>query len=57
MTALADLLTIDVEEAQRQISKLVDMAAHGQPFVISENGIPMVKVSAVVPEDLAEALS
>jgi antitoxin (DNA-binding transcriptional repressor) of toxin-antitoxin stability system len=37
---------IDVEDAKDQLESLVELAANGQPFLISENGELMAKVSA-----------
>lgn len=37
--------------AKSQLSRLVDQAAKGEPFVIAKRGKPLVKVSAIdVPE-------
>jgi prevent-host-death family protein len=43
--------TINIHEAKTQLSKLVEEAAKGEPFVIAKAGKPMVKVMALdVPE-------
>lgn len=39
--------TVDIREAQRQLSRLVERAARGESFVIAKDGKPLVKVSAV----------
>jgi prevent-host-death family protein len=39
---------INIHEAKTNLSRLVEMAAQGQPFVIAKAGRPMVKV---VPYD------
>lgn len=39
--------TVNIHEAKTQLSRLVDRAAHGEPFVIAKAGKPLVKVSAV----------
>ena len=39
--------TINIHEAKTQLSKLVDEAAKGDPFVIAKAGKPMVKVIAL----------
>jgi len=39
--------TINIHEAKTQLSKLVDEAAKGEPFVIAKAGKPMVKVTAL----------
>jgi len=36
--------TINIHEAKTHLSKLVDQAAKGEPFVIAKAGKPMVKV-------------
>jgi antitoxin (DNA-binding transcriptional repressor) of toxin-antitoxin stability system len=36
-----------MHEAKTQLSKLVDKAAHGEPFIIAKAGKPLVKVTAV----------
>jgi len=39
--------TVNMHEAKTQLSRLVDRAAKGQPFVIAKSGMPMVKVTAL----------
>jgi prevent-host-death family protein len=39
--------TFNIHEAKTQLSKLVEMAANGEPFVIAKAGKPMVKVVAI----------
>lgn len=39
--------TVNIHEAKTQLSKLVDEAAHGEPFVIAKAGRPLVKVTAL----------
>lgn len=41
------MTTVNVHEAKTQLSKLVDQAAKGQPFVIARAGKPLVKVTAL----------
>lgn len=36
--------TINIHEAKTQLSRLVDEASNGEPFVIAKAGKPMVKV-------------
>ena len=36
--------TVNIHEAKTQLSKLVDQAANGEPFVIAKAGKPLVKV-------------
>lgn len=38
------MLTVNIHEAKTQLSRLVDMAAAGEPFIIAKAGKPMVKV-------------
>lgn len=39
--------TVNIHEAKTQLSRLVDRAAKGEPFVIAKAGKPLVKVSSV----------
>ena len=39
--------TVNIHEAKTQLSKLVDEAAQGEPFVIAKAGKPLVKVTAL----------
>ena len=39
--------TVNIHEAKTQLSKLVDEASNGEPFVIAKAGKPMVKVVAL----------
>ena len=39
--------TINIHEAKTHLSKLVELAAKGEPFVIAKSGKPMVKVIAL----------
>jgi prevent-host-death family protein len=39
--------TINIHEAKTQLSRLVDQAAKGKPFIIAKAGKPMVKVVAL----------
>ena len=38
--------TFNIHEAKTQLSRLVDLAAKGEPFIIAKAGKPMVKVMA-----------
>ena len=38
--------TINIHEAKTHLSRLVELAAQGEPFVIAKAGKPMVKVVA-----------
>ncbi|WP_337189184.1 type II toxin-antitoxin system prevent-host-death family antitoxin [Phenylobacterium sp.] len=39
--------TVNVHEAKTHLSRLIEQAANGEPFVIAKAGKPMVKVVAV----------
>lgn len=41
------MTTVNIHEAKTQLSKLVDQAVNGEPFVIAKAGKPLVKVSAL----------
>lgn len=38
--------TVNVHEAKTHLSRLIERAAQGEPFVIAKAGKPMVKVTA-----------
>lgn len=39
--------TVNIHEAKTHLSRLVELAAKGEPFVIAKAGKPLVKVSAL----------
>jgi prevent-host-death family protein len=39
--------TVNIHEAKTHLSRLIDRAAKGEPFVIAKAGKPIVKVTAV----------
>ena len=41
--------TVNIHEAKTQLSRLVDRAAKGEPFVIAKAGKPLVKVIPLEP--------
>jgi prevent-host-death family protein len=41
------MITVNISAAKRQLSKLVDQAAKGEPFIIAKAGRPLVKVVAL----------
>ena len=46
--------TVNIHDAKTHLSRLIDQAAKGEPFVIAKAGKPMVKVVAVdAPEPKA----
>jgi prevent-host-death family protein len=50
----AAMRTVNIHEAKTQLSRLVDQAAKGEPFVIAKAGKPLVKVVALdAPEPKA----
>ena len=40
---------VNIHEAKTNLSKLIQKAVHGEPFVIAKAGKPMVTVSAYAP--------
>ncbi|QKC86971.1 MULTISPECIES: type II toxin-antitoxin system prevent-host-death family antitoxin [Mesorhizobium] len=44
--------TVNIHEAKTHLSRLVDKAAKGEPFIIAKSGRPLVKV---VPIDQPDA--
>lgn len=41
--------TVNIHEAKTHLSRLVEEAAQGQPFIIAKAGKPMVQVTRVEP--------
>ena len=41
------MLTVNIHEAKTHLSRLVQRAAEGEPFVIAKAGEPLVKVTAL----------
>ena len=41
------MVTVNIQEAKTQLSKLVDQAVQGEAFVIAKAGKPLVKVVAL----------
>jgi prevent-host-death family protein len=46
------MLTVNIHEAKTHLSRLLDRAAKGEPFIIAKAGKPLVKV---VPLDAPDA--
>ncbi len=46
------MLTVNIQDAKSQLSKLVDQAARGESFIIAKAGKPMVKVIALAEEEV-----
>ncbi len=43
--------TINIHEAKTHLSRLVEQAVEGEPFIIAKAGKPLVKVSALTTPD------
>ena len=41
------MLTVNIHQAKTHLSRLVERAAKGEPFVIAKSGKPLVKVTAL----------
>ena len=39
--------TVNIHDAKTPLSKLIDAAANGEPFIIAKAGKPMVKVAPI----------
>ncbi|NJL26653.1 MAG: type II toxin-antitoxin system prevent-host-death family antitoxin [Thermoanaerobaculia bacterium] len=50
------MVTVNIDEAKTRLSKLVDLAAGGEPFVITKAGKPLVKVTALEAPPLPHRL-
>jgi prevent-host-death family protein len=50
--------TFNIHEAKTHLSRLIDKAVKGEPFIIAKAGKPLVKVTAieVVPVDTSRRL-
>ena len=42
--------TVNIHEAKTHLSRLVERAAQGEPFVIAKAGKPLVRVTAIAQE-------
>jgi prevent-host-death family protein len=45
------MLTVNIHEAKTQLSRLVERAANGEPFMIAKAGTPLVKVVPLQPQE------
>lgn len=43
----AEMKTFNIHEAKTHLSRLVQMAANGEPFIIAKAGKPLVMVTAI----------
>ncbi len=41
------MIKVDIHAAKTQLSRLIDQAVKGEPFVITKAGKPLVKVAAL----------
>ena len=41
------MTTVNIHEAKTHLSRLIDQAVNGQPFIIAKAGKPLVKVIAL----------
>ena len=41
------MTTVNIHDAKTNLSKLIDLAVKGEPFIIAKAGKPMVRVVAV----------
>ncbi len=47
--------TFNIHDAKTRLSRLVDQAAKGEPFIIAKSGRPLVKVVALEADETAPA--
>jgi prevent-host-death family protein len=53
---MEDLMnTVNIHEAKTHLSRLVEQASKGEPFVIAKAGKPMVKVMAIDAPESGQA--
>jgi prevent-host-death family protein len=45
---------VNIHEAKTQLSRLIEQAAKGQPFIIAKAGKPLVKVTAIDAPAMSE---
>ncbi|STX55658.1 Antitoxin of toxin-antitoxin stability system [Legionella beliardensis] len=45
---------VNIHEAKTNLSKLIEEAVQGEPFIIAKAGKPLVKVTAVTTPDLKQ---
>lgn len=46
--------TVNIHEAKTHLSRLIDQAAKGKPFIIAKAGKPLVKVVSLDQREAAE---
>ncbi|MBZ9794779.1 type II toxin-antitoxin system Phd/YefM family antitoxin [Mesorhizobium sp. ES1-4] len=47
--------TVNISDAKANLSRLVDLTANGEPFIIARAGKPLVKVMPLDPSPPAQA--
>jgi prevent-host-death family protein len=47
--------TVNIHDAKTHLSRLVDRAAKGEPFIIAKAGKPLVKVMALSAPDASQS--
>jgi antitoxin (DNA-binding transcriptional repressor) of toxin-antitoxin stability system len=50
------MMMVNIHEAKTQLSKLIDQAVKGEPFVIAKAGKPLVKVEALDAPEIPRRL-
>jgi prevent-host-death family protein len=50
------MLTVNIHEAKTHLSRLIEQAAKGEPFVIAKAGKPMVKVTALSAPEVGQII-
>jgi prevent-host-death family protein len=48
------MLTVNIHEAKTNLSRLIDQAAKGEPFIIAKAGKPLVKVMPLGAPDAGQ---
>jgi prevent-host-death family protein len=49
------MITVNIHEAKTHLSRLIEQAAKGEPFIIAKAGKPLVKVTALdAPEPIVK---
>jgi len=43
------MVTVNIHEAKTHLSRLIEAAVRGEPFIIAKAGKPLVKVEAIAP--------
>ncbi|MFN3594259.1 MAG: type II toxin-antitoxin system Phd/YefM family antitoxin [Thiobacillaceae bacterium] len=51
VSLVSHVRTVNIHEAKTHLSRLVEQAAQGEPFIIAKAGRPMVKVIPVTQDE------